>query len=65
MEYTGRSAMKEIVELNHGDLKEFAVVVKGKLTRTGSPNEADFIDAIYEAALSLQDPPEEDEASAD
>lgn len=51
--------MQEIVELNHGDLKEFAVRVKGKLTRSANPTEADFVDAVFEAALDLMQEPEE------
>lgn len=47
------SAMNVVRNLNHGDLKTFAILVKGKLTRTGTPNEADFVDAIYEAAVEL------------
>lgn len=47
------TAMACVRDLNHGDLKAFAVLVKGKLTRTGNPNEADFVDSIYEAAVEI------------
>ncbi len=53
MDHKAKTVMRAIVELSHGDLKAFAIGVKGKLTRTGNPNEADFVDAIYEAALEL------------
>jgi len=49
------NAMKDVRDLNHGDLKAFAVMVKGKLTRTSSPSEADFVDAVYEAAAELSE----------
>ena len=56
------SAMGEVRDLNHGHLKEFAVLVKGKLTRTNAPSSADYIDAIYEAAVELSREPEDDSA---
>ena len=49
------NAMKDISDLRHGDAKKFAILVKGKLTRTPAPSEADFIDAIYEAAVELSE----------
>ena len=52
---TFTNAMSDVRDLNHGDLKTFAIMVKGKLTRTAAPSEADFIDAIYEAAVDLSE----------
>ena len=49
------SAMVEIRDLNHGDLKDFANLVRSRLTHTDAPSVADFIDAIYEAAVALSD----------
>ena len=60
MDYPGRAAMREIVDLNHGDLKEFAIAVKMKVYMN-TPSEADFIDAIYEAAKTLAVDPEKDD----
>lgn len=58
MERAARSTMEEIVGLRHGDLKEFAAGIKGKLTRSANPSEADFIDAVFDAALDLMQEPE-------
>ena len=60
MNAESRAVMDEIVELNYTALKEFAVKVKGKLTRTGNPNEADFVDAIHGAAVDLAREPEDE-----
>lgn len=57
MDGPARGTMEQIVELNHGDLKEFASVIKGKLTRNASPSVGDFTDAVFDAALELMAEP--------
>ena len=59
MDKSARSTMEEIVELNHGPLREFANAIKGKLTRNGSPSVGDFTDAVFDAALELMAEPAE------
>ena len=62
MKLAGIKAMLGIIELHHGDLKELSKLVKGNLTRTAAPSEADFVDAIYEAAVTLSEEPPDDDA---
>ena len=45
--------MSGMAGLNHGNLKLFASLVRRKLTGHPSPDDAQFCDAIYEAAKSL------------
>ncbi len=59
MDADARTMMRRIVTLNHGDLKEFANAIKGKLTRSANPSVADFTDAVYDAALELMAEPAE------
>ena len=53
MNPTFTNAMSDLRALNHGDLKDFANLVRARLTHTDAPSTADFIDAIYEAAVEL------------
>lgn len=45
--------MEGVADLPHGDLKQFATRVRSQLTGRPNPCDADFCDAIYEAAKAL------------
>ncbi len=47
------SLMQQLSELPHGDLKLIAVKIKAKVSHTPHPSEADYCDAIHEAATEL------------